>query len=269
MPEKLHTILSIAGSDPMGGAGIQSDIRAGNELGLHVLTAITAVTSQNSKGVSSLGLQSPECLRNQLDSIIEDCSPDAIKIGMIGNVESLYVIIDFLNSLDHKVPIVVDPILNSTRGNAKLIQNDSLISEYINSLFPISTVVTPNTNELCKFINKGIVDYNNLKELPYLLNTNALILKGGHTEKEIIKDILIEKDKAPVYSQHSRVNISNLHGTGCAFASFLASYLALGMGLEDAFTSTSAKIFDIIFKSRGYSLGSSAYGPLNINNYFI
>ena len=254
MQKKLVTLLSIAGSDPTGGAGIQADIRVGSSLGLHVATAVTAVTVQNSNGFYEMGYVEPSLLQSQLQAIINEVTPNAIKIGMLGNKENFPVVSDFLKSIDKKIPVVIDPILKASLENQN-IEEEYLMNLYCHFLFPYSTVITPNLPEFN--ILKGI--YKDWERL-------NLVIKGGHLEGEEIEDILIIKNKK-LSASHKRIECSNLHGTGCVFSSFFASYLALEYSVEESFYLTSQKIQDIIAGSCNYTLGLSTYGPLNINNY--
>lgn len=251
MAERLHSVLSIAGSDPTGGAGIQADIRTGSLMGCHVLTAITAVTAQNSKGVSKIMTVSPGMLREQLDDIIEDVTPNAIKIGMVGSADNIKEIFFFLSRLNSEMPIVVDPVLKSTAGDFLLNDGSDILKAYHRYLFPLATVITPNRYE-AEMIGK---------EYP-------MVIKGGDTTESCIEDILTVDGKVLSY-RHQKIDSINLHGTGCVYSTLLASYLALGRTLTQAFMDASVKMSEIISRSTGYRLGASGYGPLNINNYKI
>ena len=267
MPEKLHAILSIAAADPMGGAGIQTDIRCGNLLGVHVLTAITGVTVQNSKGFYDSGVVNPSLLKHQLEVIFEESVPQAIKIGMIGNIENFKVIENFLNTLPYSIPIVIDPVIKATADNNIEI-NSEFEDFYLNYLFPIAFAVTPNLIEFEKLSGVRFQDIKEYNDIPKLLNTNNVIIKGGHAGKNIIEDFLISEEKI-IIKTHPRLECLNLHGTGCAFSSFMASFLALGKNIQDSFSLTSDLMHAIISKSCDYRLGTSSNGPLNIDNYLF
>lgn len=268
MTEKLLSFLSIAGSDPTGGAGIQADIRVGTNLGLHVMTAITTVTVQNSHGLSAFQNISPSLLQRQLNAILQDVVPDAIKIGMVGSIDNIFTIVDFIDTLPQKVPVVVDPVMIASTGGS-VFSNDGdkkgkLIEAYVDKLFPRATVITPNLKELEFFTGSRQIDESTLQKL----NCRAAVIKGGHTESDVIQDILLTKNEK-LGVKHERISCENLHGTGCVFSSLLAAYLAMGDSLKDAFVKTSRRIYIIISKSRQYMLGRSSYGPLNINeNYY-
>ena len=259
MARSLKTLLSIAASDCSGGAGVQADIRAGLSLGLHVLTAVTGVTAQNSKSFKAMETMSPFMLESQLASIIEDAMPDAIKIGMIGSTRNLEIIAEFLKSLPERIPVVVDPVLKSTVASGALPEDEietlSLLKGYKEKLFPLATVITPNLIEFKSFDDMST-------------SCKAYVLKGGHSDDDIITDTLYMEGNEFTYT-HARMDCRNLHGTGCTFSSLLAGFLALGEPIEVAFQKTCAKMEEIISKSCDYSLGNSIYGPLNVNNYLL
>lgn len=265
MPVQLKTILSVAGSDPTGGAGIQADIRGGILMGLHVMTAITAVTAQNSRGISQLGTVPSEMLEKQLDSILFDATPDAVKIGMIGSMENAGVIKNFIEKLPPETPIVVDPVFASSAGEICMFDESGIyLSIYREFINPLATVVTPNLKELSLLIEDSVSI--SINEIPSYLNTEAVVIKGGHSENDIIEDVLILKDKI-LTERHSKIDCHNTHGTGCLFSSLLASFLAIGNDLEKAFIETTKLVYNIISNSNNYKLGNSSYGPLNINSY--
>lgn len=262
MPKPLPNILSIAASDPMGGAGIQADIKTGALLGIHVNTTITAVTVQNSKGFKSLNPCASALIKEQLDVIVEDVWPQAVKIGLIGNIENLETVSSFLGRLPSGTPVVADPIIAPTLAdNISQREKKLYIDAYKKLIFPRVTVITPNLPEL-----ELMTEITSLEILPRTLSVNALILKGGHSDSDFIEDILIENNKI-TKSIHKRILSENLHGTGCVFSTLLASFMAFGDSLNVAFKKTCEKLFEIIRCSMDYRLGNSCYGPLNINNY--
>lgn len=269
MAKKLTSLLSIAASDPTGGAGIQADIRAGSLVGMHVLTAVTALTVQNSKGVTVISPSPSTLLQKQLESLSFDVAPDAVKIGMVGDLSNIKVIAEFLKTLPEGTPIVADPILFSTAGNHKMTDDktelNDLIQAYIDYIFPLATVITPNRKELALLSANNNIEDNLLLQR---LNARAIIIKGGDSDSHRIEDILVQKDKVSACS-HERINCQNLHGTGCVFSSLLASYMALGNSIEEAFRLTSDKMHEIIKLSCHYQLGISEYGPLNLLSYKI
>lgn len=269
MAQKLTTLLSIAGSDPMGGAGIQSDIRVGQLLGLHVLTAITSVTSQNSKGVKDLGVLKSDILHSQLESISEEVCPDAIKIGMIGSKENLFVIKEYIERLPQKIPVVIDPILAATSDNSSMLQKedrDNFAKLYTKYLFPVSTIITPNLEELMAIINLPQTIQPPIAELKEKFPFENMVVTGWRINESKISDLIILGNTSFIYD-HNYIDCNNLHGTGCCFSSLLAGHLAFGYSVLDSIKLTHRYMDDIIRRSCDYFLGKSDYGPLNIVNY--
>lgn len=266
MSEKLHSLLTIAGTDPLGGAGIHADIRVGISMGLHVMSAITCVTVQNSKGVFAISPVAPEILQAQLDSIFEEVLPDAIKIGIIGSDANFLVISNFLKNIPREIPVIIDPVLNaSANGIPFSIDKTILTSNYLDYIFPYASVITPNFRELEEFLDKTI-NINNINQIILnQLKVEAIVITGLEQNNEIIDFLLINNNL--IKTQHKKIDCHNLHGTGCAFSSFLASLQAIGLSLKDAFLIASNKMVDVISKSYDYSLGNCSYGPLNLNNY--
>lgn len=280
---QLSTILSIAASDPTGGAGIQADIKAAANVGVHCLTALTAVTSQNSSGISNIYLLPKGAILSQVKDILKDVIPDAVKIGMIGSVDNGDEIREILTLLPAHTPIIVDPVLSATAGG--WVENADyrleLIKFYKNLFSDRRIIPTPNELEASWILDKNfsiISEYTDaiIEEF----NLKAAIVTGGKkTEKnrEIkINDTLIVDSMSFINSDNSLKNLIvespfrdtvNLHGTGCTFSSLLASFLALGENIEDAFLNTKKILSDIIKKSNSYRLGVSTYGPLNIMDY--
>ncbi|MCH5227461.1 MAG: hydroxymethylpyrimidine/phosphomethylpyrimidine kinase [Muribaculaceae bacterium] len=267
MALRLNTLLSIAGSDPLGGAGIQADIKAAASCGVHAMTALTSVTVQNSRNFIDLGILSPKTLKNQLEVIIEDVIPDAIKIGMIGSIQNLLVIEEFLNKVPD-VPVVIDPILKSTISAKSLCEGEEEYKEKIKeNLFPKATVITPNYSEFIKMGGSPNFREEEPADILASFNTNAIIITGVENKtNNSISDYLIHGDEI-THVSHKKKECINLHGTGCVYSTLMACFLSKGAPLDNAFYSVSNKINEIINKSCNYSLGDSKYGPLNILDY--
>lgn len=276
MTQPLITLLAIGGSDPCGGAGIQADIKAGSSLGVHVLTAVTTVTAQNSYKFDNSYPIPPEILEQQLGAVLEEVIPDAVKIGMLGSLENGEVISRFIKKLPDSVPIVVDPVLKASVGE---LSSDSsfeyILNFYESMILPYADAVTPNIPEADIFLKFNRLetikdDMEKAAALLKLWKTNAVILKGGHSEGDEISDYLADYLDGVVIiskSSHKKIPCLNLHGTGCVYASLLAAFLSLGFPLHEAFLKTSERLHEIITESCNYSLGNSKYGPLNILRY--
>lgn len=271
MNKKLHTLLSIAGSDSMGGAGIQADLRSGISLGVHVLTAITAVTVQNSKGIRDLGLVSPKILEKQLEAIFEEINPDAVKIGLIGSLDAAEIITDFLLKLPEKTSVIVDPVYGGSADAKLLYSPEEYKKIYLDILNLPNVILTPNCKELNILFNINIeeaFDYMDLTGLLKKIETEYLVITGVPFREDFLTDILISEQEI-VKINHKRIDCCNLHGTGCCFSSLLASNLALGKKVKEAFELSVNEMGHIIANSTKYTLGESSYGPLNINEYKI
>ncbi|GAA4018771.1 hypothetical protein GCM10022280_17960 [Sphingomonas swuensis] len=221
-------ILIIAGSDSGGGAGIQADIKTVTMLGGHAMTAITAVTAQNSLGVDAVHSVPAEIVLAQIDSVLSDFGADAIKIGMIGSAFTARMVAERLASLEERIPLVFDPVMVATSG-AEL-ADDATIAAF-GQLMDLATIVTPNLPELVRLTGKedpvegalGLVSDHRC----------AVLVKGGHEEGEAIADALIEEDNLTSW-QGTRIETPHSHGTGCTLASAIAVGLAEGRRLADA-----------------------------------
>lgn len=269
MKKRLTTILSIAGSDCTAGAGIQADIKAAAACGVYATTVLTAVTSQNSTGVSQIFNLPADVVYSQLSAVFAEAKPDAIKIGMIGSLEIGQVVVRFIKKHANDIPIVVDPVMSATSGGNLNSNINEFADFYTNDLLPIVSVATPNLKEAGIFLRRNLsdVDENTASQLLTLFKCNAVALKGGHCVGNEISDILAT---ATPHGRHvfktiktARMDCDNLHGTGCTFASLLASQLAKGKPIQDAFENTGNMIRSFIKQSTGHILGHSSYGPLN------
>ena len=272
MSQSITTLLSIAGSDPVGGAGIQADIKVGAAIGVHVVTAITAVTVQNSKAFYSLNPVNPILLQRQLKAISEDVVPDAIKIGMVVSIDNLKIISEYLETLPTSVKIVVDPVISPTvvnieQGNQNPSSSDLLFHTYRERLFPYAFVATPNLRETERLCQRRFDHIEDLFEAPSLLNLKNIIVTGFTAGNEI-SDVMISGNNI-FENSHEVIDCSNLHGSGCVFSSLLAAFLGKGLALKQAFFETSNRLHSIIDNSCNYVFGNSSYGPLNVNNNLL
>jgi hydroxymethylpyrimidine/phosphomethylpyrimidine kinase len=221
-------ILIIAGSDSGGGAGIQADIKTVTMLGGHAMTAITAVTAQNSLGVDAVHPVPAEIVLAQIDSVVADFGVDAIKIGMIGSAFTARMVAERLAAMSPRVPMVFDPVMVASSGAA--LADEATINAF-GLLMDLATVTTPNLPELVRLTDKedpvegalGLVSAHRC----------AVLVKGGHDEGEAVADALIEEDNLTSW-QGTRIETSHSHGTGCTLASAIAVGLGHGMRLADA-----------------------------------
>lgn len=226
----MRTALTIAGSDSSGGAGIQADIKTMAANGVYAMSAITALTAQNTTGVSDIMEVTPEFLGKQLDSIFTDIVPDAVKIGMVSSSELIEVISEKLKFYNAK-NIVVDPVMVSTSGS-KLIK-DEAISTLKNTLFRQAIVLTPNIPEAEVLSEMSINNEDDMIKAAEVISNEydcAVLCKGGHNINDA--NDLLYKDGSYKWFVGERINNPNTHGTGCTLSSAIASGLAKGEDLE-------------------------------------
>jgi hydroxymethylpyrimidine/phosphomethylpyrimidine kinase len=239
-------VLSIAGSDSSGGAGIQADIKTICMLGGYAMTAITAVTAQNTLGVTDVVALAPDMVAAQIDACLDDIGVDAVKIGMLGSPEIAAVVADRLEGLD--VPVVFDPVMIATSGS--VLADDATVAAF-ERLMALSTLTTPNLPELAAL---GGEDELRGK-------TRNLLIKGGHASGERIEDILIVPHGE--YSFWSdRIQTRHTHGTGCSLASGIATGLGAGLPMDMAVDRAIRFVGQILASAPGYGKG---HGPMGHN----
>ncbi len=228
----MKTVLSIAGSDCSGGAGIQADIKTMIMNGVYAMSAITALTAQNTCGVAGIYEVTPEFLSQQLDAVFGDIFPDAVKIGMVSSSELIEVITGRLKKYQPK-NIVVDPVMVSTSGS-ELMKTDA-VSTLIKELLPIASIVTPNIPEAEILSGIPIKTKENMvdsAERIYKTYNCAVLLKGGHSINDA-NDLLYENNEY-YWFEGRRIDNPNTHGTGCTLSSAIAANLAKGYNLKEA-----------------------------------
>ena len=252
--------LSIAGSDCSGGAGIQADIKTMTMNGVYAMSAITALTAQNTMGVYAIQESTPQFLKQQIDAVFEDIVPDAVKIGMVSSSELIQVIADRLKFYNAQ-NIVVDPVMVATAGSA-LMKNDAL-QTLTDKLLPLATVVTPNIPEAQVLSDMEISDKADMEAVAkYIGDTYgcAVLLKGGHSINDA-NDLLYTDGKI-VWFEGKRIENTNTHGTGCTLSSAIASNLAKGFTLEESIKKAKAYISDALSAMLDLGKGS---GPMQHN----
>ena len=228
----VKTALTIAGSDCSGGAGIQADLKTMTMNGVYAMSAITALTAQNTTGVRAIQESTPDFLKAQLDSVFEDIYPDAVKIGMVASSELIRVIADRLKYYDAK-NIVVDPVMVATSGSA-LMKNDA-VQTLIKELLPVATLVTPNIQEAQVLSGLVIETKDDMITAAKKIGDSyhcSVLLKGGHSINDA-NDLLYLNGEI-VWFEGKRINNPNTHGTGCTLSSAIASNLAKGFTLSES-----------------------------------
>ena len=212
-------VLIIAGSDSGGGAGIQADIKTVTMLGGHPMTAITALTAQNTLGVQAVMPVPADAVITQVNSCLSDLGADVVKIGMIGSAEVAHAVADLLDGIE--VPVVFDPVMVATSGS--VLADPATVAAF-GRLMRRASVITPNLPELAALGGEAAV----------LATGAALLVKGGHAEGDVIEDRLIEANGTETIWTHPRLDTRHTHGTGCTLASGIATGLAAGMPLAAA-----------------------------------
>ena len=228
----LKTALSIAGSDCSGGAGIQADIKTMTMNGVYAMSAITAMTAQNTTGVRAIQESTPDFLKQQIDAVFEDIYPDAVKIGMAASSELIRVIAERLRYYVAK-NVVVDPVMIASAGSSLMKQN--AVQTLITELLPISTLVTPNIPEAQVLSGMSIQNKEDMIAAAKQIGDSyhcAVLLKGGHSINDA--NDLLYADGEFHWFEGKRINNPNTHGTGCTLSSAIASNLAKGFTLTES-----------------------------------
>lgn len=258
------TVLSIAGSDSGGGAGIQADLKTFSSLGVYGATAITAITAQNTQGVHSQFALPPQMVYDQIIAVVEDIHPSVIKIGMLSNVQVATVVADALER--YSIPIILDPVMVSSSGHRLLsAEAQEVLKE---RLLPMAQLITPNIPEMEALSDMPLLTisdkYNAAKHL-LSLGVQSVLLKGGHEEGEVKVDILYQKSPQGIVTcsfSSDTLNTRNIHGTGCTLSSAIAAYMARGLALKEAVSSAKIYITEAIKAGADVSVGKG-YGPVN------
>jgi hydroxymethylpyrimidine/phosphomethylpyrimidine kinase len=247
-------ILIIAGSDSGGGAGIQADLKTVTLLGGFGMTAITAITAQNTLGVQGVHPIPTDMVLAQIESCISDIGVDAVKIGMIGSAETAHAVADRLAQLDD-VPIVFDPVMVATSGS--LLADDATVAAF-EKLMRVATLVTPNIPELAALGGEGIAGR---------FNTHVLA-KGGHGEGPMLTDRLIAPDIVRKAWSNARIDTPHTHGTGCTLASAIATGLGQGLDLIEAIERGRKYVREALALAPGLGSGHGPMGaPFGFHAY--
>lgn len=257
---KMKTALTIAGSDCSGGAGIQADIKTMTMNGVYAMSAVTALTDQNTTGVTGIQESSTEFLEMQLDAVFEDIYPDAVKIGMVASGELIRAIADRLRHYDAG-NVVIDPVMVSTSGSA-LMRTDA-VNTLVEELLPLATLVTPNIPEAEVLSGRTISTKEDMIEAAKQIgdeNHCAVLLKGGHSVNDA-NDLLYAEGRL-TWFQGKRIDNPNTHGTGCTLSSAIASNLAKGFSLEDSVERAKSYISEALGAMLDLGKGS---GPMQHN----
>ncbi len=256
------TMLSVAGCDPSGGAGIIADVKTATAMGVYAMAAVTAVTAQNTVGVTGYEPVSDNLLREQLRDVITDIRPDAIKTGMIPTRNHVEIVAEAIRFHGLK-NLVVDPVAVATSGHA-LAASDSFAA-IVELLCPLATLVTPNLPEAAKMLGCDVSESDAVDaglSIVRLTGAKAVLLKGGHGTGSMLIDTLVECDGTVTCFEVPRIDTPNTHGTGCTLSAAIASLLACGLSVRQAVGAGTEWLHKAIESGSRYRIGDG-HGPVN------
>ncbi|PIE69952.1 MAG: bifunctional hydroxymethylpyrimidine kinase/phosphomethylpyrimidine kinase [Deltaproteobacteria bacterium] len=257
------TVLTIAGSDSGGGAGIQADLKTVSALGCFAMTAITAVTAQNTRGVTRIHPVPPDIVDAQIRAVFDDMGADAVKIGMLYSADLIRTVAAGLKAV-HKGPVVLDPVMVAQSGDP-LLEADA-VSALLSCLLPHVTLVTPNLPEAEILTGHTIRTPDDLMKTGRMLaetHETAFLIKGGHArEKESTDDLWLPGASRPIRFTAPRAETLNNHGTGCTLSAAITAFLAKGDPLEDAVAHAKQYLTNALISGTDYHLGTGA-GPVH------
>jgi hydroxymethylpyrimidine/phosphomethylpyrimidine kinase len=262
LPFAYPRVLSIAGSDSGGGAGIQADLKTLAALGCFGMTAITALTAQNTQGVRAIHAVPAQFLADQIDAVLEDIGVHAVKIGMLHAPEIVRTVAEAIDR--HHLPhVVLDPVMVATSG-AVLIDR-SAIDLLVQALFPRASLVTPNLDEAALLVGRVLNTESDMQAAAaelLAMGARAVLLKGGHLAGAVVSDLLALASGETLWMRDARIATPNTHGTGCTLSSAIAAYLALGQDLVQAVQSARLYIRGALLHGAHVRTGAGS-GPLN------
>jgi hydroxymethylpyrimidine/phosphomethylpyrimidine kinase len=259
---KYSVVLSIAGSDSSGGAGIQADLKTISALGCFGTTAITGVTVQNTLGVQGIHPIPVDFVTAQIKAVMVDLKPSAIKIGMVHSPELAIAIAETLRYYQG-VPIVIDPVMIASSGD-RLIA-DSTVKAFKEQLFPLAEIITPNLDEAAILADMEIKNICDMKKAAFRLlqyGCNAVLIKGGHLEGPDLCDVYLHKNGDKRIFSSTRIETLNTRGTGCTLSSAIASFIALGHDLTMSISKSTSYIHQAIEQGKNVKTGAG-HGPIN------
>lgn len=258
-----HKVLTIAGSDSGGGAGIQADLKTFSAMGCYGMSVITALTAQNTQGVTGIHPVPPSFVEKQMEAVLADIGADAVKIGMLYSAELIQTVAQVLKK--YKIDkIVLDPVMVAQSGD-KLLQDDSIEAIKIH-LMPLSSVVTPNLPEASILLDRKLHGFEEIKKGAKDLSeygSRSVLIKGGHSKEDSSTDFLyLTKEDRLVVLKGRPIKTENNHGTGCTLSSAIASCMAKGCGIEEAVEKAKTYINDAIGAGSNYKIGHG-HGPVH------
>lgn len=257
------TVLSIAGSDSGGGAGIQADLKAISACGCFATTAVTAITAQNTRGVTDIHPVPLPTLEAQIRAVLDDIATDAVKIGMLHSSEVIGCVARLLAEYD-VTNVVLDPVMVATSGDRLL--EDAAVTSLRDTLCPMVRIITPNVQEAEILLGKPISGEEDLETAAVALGerfNTSVLAKAGHLKGDSLTDILYDHESGDlVFFQNERIDSRNTHGTGCTLSSAIAAFLARGSGVKEAAGEAIQYVAQAIYAGANYRTGSG-HGPVH------
>ena len=254
-------LLAIAGSDSSGGAGIQADFKTASALGVYAMTAVTAVTAQDTTSVGAIQFVPPAIVREQIERCLADIGADAIKIGMLGSAEIALTVARTLAAHAQKIPLVVDPVMVASSGAA--LADDGVVAILKSDLFPRAALIMPNLPEAARLCGFAVATPPQIARAATALLSHgpeAVLIKGGHGADDVLTDWLFPKMGLPKAFSTPRIDTRHTHGTGCTLSTAIACGLGQGLALDEAVARAHAFVQQAIRTAPGFGAG---HGPLN------
>ncbi len=255
-------VLSIAGSDSGGGAGIQADLKTFSALGCFGMTAITAITAQNTLGVRAIHGLPVQLLRDQIDAVVDDIGVDAVKIGMLHAPDIVRTVAEAIDR-HGLTQVVFDPVMVATSGAVLIDQ--TAVQVLVRELFPRVALITPNLDEAALLVGYPLLSEPDLDRAAHALldqGARAVLLKGGHMPGDQVADLLVTRSGEKTWMRASRIASANTHGTGCTLSSAIAAHLALGAPLAEAVQLARGFVRQALQAGAAVRTGAGS-GPLN------
>ena len=262
MQKRYPTALTIAGSDSGGGAGIQADLKTFSALGVFGTSAITAVTAQNTTEVRTFEVLSDKIIRQQLETVLDDITIDAVKTGMLPTPDVVHIVAEIIDQ--YKLSkVIVDPVMVATTGAS--LSSAPTVSAIKEKLFPRATLITPNIPEAEALSGIKISEEKDMIKAAEILmgkGCKGVLIKGGHMKGKDATDILFQQNHEPARFSNILLNTQNVHGTGCTLSSAITAYMASGYNLEDAVRQAKNFIYNAILTGKEIKTGKGS-GPVN------
>ncbi|MBL8547650.1 MAG: bifunctional hydroxymethylpyrimidine kinase/phosphomethylpyrimidine kinase [Hyphomonadaceae bacterium] len=254
-------VLIVAGSDSGGGAGIQADIKTVSALGGYAMTAVTAITVQNTLGVTGVHAVPPETVRAQIEAVMSDLGADTWKIGMMGSADHVRAVLEAWYAVGDGAPVILDPVMIA-KGGASLLEADA-IEIIANELMPVAAMVTPNAPEAAALTGVDVHDLDGQMEAADILVNRlgawSALVKGGHIHGATVRDVLLTQSGYRVF-ESPRIETKATHGTGCTLASAIAAYNSRGEELEASVEKARAYLMEAIRNAPGFGQGHQPLG---------